>query len=362
MPSSWTSVVRMGPAEAPATTQLRAALLRYLRSDADHDNPTIQVTNRYFRATVRVEEIGGSAWEEGWKEDGIILVFADDPVPEDDSVATGTSVSSSRHDPLEHLSALHHTAVERPPERRAGELLRLCVSLSAAPWPESYRNSKLYEQEYARRIHWCLDRGYEYVECDLSSMDQGHEERDKEGFARIVEAFAGTVWSSAVMEKRTKTHLQQAYEQEKACLETKDEEPEDEEPVNEYEPPDPSKLPPLGDMAVGPTEEEDREREERARQQLMEGCRTEDNSTTYDPVAQTERQRELEDDRLLDTMESVLKRAATIRETSQSGSMTDEDRRKRAGDAAMLLYQLMDQMGFDESDGEEDSGDEKGST
>jgi len=43
----------------------------------------------------------------------------------------------------------------------------------------------------------------EYVEADLSEkgISSGHDARDKEGFARIVEAISGTVWSSAVMEK-----------------------------------------------------------------------------------------------------------------------------------------------------------------
>jgi hypothetical protein len=43
---------------------------------------------------------------------------------------------------------------------------------------------------YTRRVLWCLDHGYEYVQVDLMEYGRsiGHSDREKEGFARIVEA------------------------------------------------------------------------------------------------------------------------------------------------------------------------------
>ena len=49
--------------------------------------------------------------------------------------------------------------------------------------------------------------------------------------------------------------------------------------------------------------------------------------------------------------------AKRIREASQSESMTDEERRQRAGDTAMRLMGLLDKLGFD--DDEEDSSNEE---
>ena len=51
---------------------------------------------------------------------------------------------------------------------------------------------------------WCLDRGYEYVEVDVTpeGMTGGFEERDKDGYARVVEAIGTCMWSSHVMKRR----------------------------------------------------------------------------------------------------------------------------------------------------------------
>ena len=86
-------------------------------------------------------------------------------------------------------------------------LLRLCVGVSLGPYAPHELRGHHHEQEYTKRVLWCLDRGYEYIEVDLSPT--GHEDRDKESFPRAIEAMQGTVWSSAVMRK-TKTRAERA--------------------------------------------------------------------------------------------------------------------------------------------------------
>ena len=63
--------------------------------------------------------------------------------------------------------------------------MRLCVGVNFEGIGPTAQDN-----EYSRRILWCLDREFEYVEADCSEQgqQQGHDERDKEGFARIIEA------------------------------------------------------------------------------------------------------------------------------------------------------------------------------
>jgi hypothetical protein len=49
-------------------------------------------------------------------------------------------------------------------------------------------------------------------------------------------------------------------------------------------------------------------------------------------------------------LERMLTEARCIREASRSSQMSDEERRARAGDAAMKLMGLLDQLGFDDDD------------
>ena len=72
--------------------------------------------------------------------------------------------------------------------------MRICIG---ACYNNSYNAS---EEEYSKRVLWCSDNGYEYIEADISSNGilVGHEEREKENFARAIEAIEGTIWSSAV--------------------------------------------------------------------------------------------------------------------------------------------------------------------
>ena len=69
---------------------------------------------------------------------------------------------------------------------------------------------------------------------------------------------------------------------------------------------------------------------------------------------------DLQQERAMNALEASLNEARRIRELSKSGQLSDEERRKRATDAAMLILQTMEQMGFqdDEDDDDEDLDDD----
>lgn len=59
------------------------------------------------------------------------------------------------------------------------------------PWPDA----ESCDQMGVR----CLDHGFEYVEADLLRPTVGHEEREKEGFPRVVESIYSTQWKSMTL-------------------------------------------------------------------------------------------------------------------------------------------------------------------
>ena len=64
--------------------------------------------------------------------------------------------------------------------------------------------------------------------------------------------------------------------------------------------------------------------------------------------------RDLDDEKVFDEMEAVLREASRVREASKSGQLTDDERRDRAGEAAMRLVNLMNQFGIEDEE-EDDS-------
>jgi hypothetical protein len=321
------SIVRLGGAESAALL-LRSAIYKHF----DAQQCYLTITNKYFQAKVQIEEFSPSQEYENGKEDGIILVF--------DAESTTTTAAN-----FDSVCRIHDTAEELG---QNGDLLRLCVGIKSAAGSNTVDND---ENEYARRIHWCLDRGYEYVEADLSdeAVTLGHAERDKEGFARIVEAISGIVWSSADMKAGKKQN--ETYKPAAASSDVVDDEHVD----GTYEPPDPTLLP-----IVPGAVEASKEREEKARQVLLNESNLLDPTaemSTYiddegknDPDVLDERQQE----RFFDSMESALKQASRIRDQSRAGELSDDERRQRAGEAASLLMGLMNHVGFDDSDSEPD--------
>lgn len=318
--SSITSVLRIGLAENNASAALlKTALQSHFETD-DNDATTLTVSNRYFHANVQLEDlVPPSKSLETTKEDGILLVF--DAMHSNPSVI-GSNSSSCSFDAL----TLVHDQAERDGE--CGDLLRLCVGVYIGEKTSTELRGKDHEEEYSRRVLWCLDRGYEYVEADLSQEGQlsGHDERDKDGFARIVEAISGTVWSSAVMEKSKKQELKQSYDEEKETLATAKQ--GEEESENPYVPPDPSLL------------------DTQIQSELVKDSVDASTENYFIDDAKA-----AEQDRTMENLEGLLREAASIREASRAGELTDDERRKRAADAATLMMSLMNQM--DEEDDQE---------
>lgn len=350
--ASCISVVRMGPfpESNDCAIKLKTALRQYLGGDTllhSAERDVITLSNKYFDAQICLVEIGSTmdhsadAADGGntFAEDGIVLVF--------DSVLSNLNIESTNTASFDNIEAVHDQAVNA--ETPAGDLLRLCVGVGK----NECLSTKEYEQEYSRRVLWCLDRGYEYVEADLSDegLALGHDARDKEGFARIVEALTGTVWSSAVMKNRTQTEPMKSSTQ-NGMEATSDFSlaAELSEKINDYEPPDPSMMPSV--LGI-----EDEELERKAFEALFgaEGAANDDERITHREMNQTNQigQDEIEQEHALHALEGSIREAHLLRDLSKSGKLSDNERRKRAGDAAVLLMNMMGQMGFESSDDEE---------
>ena len=372
------SILRIGPfsEDYNGAQKLREAILQYLASPVSDDDtisfPTAStrgyqcsITNRYFSANVSLvavdEETVITDTTTSFSEDGMILVFD----AERSHPKYATSISCS----FDAMESIHDRAVQR---NMCGELLRLCVSIGnhrAVHYNGTTQplTEKEYEEEYSRRILWCLDRGYEYIEVpDLTDTSQGHNVRDKDGFARIIEAIAGTVWTSAVMAAKQQQTLQQSFAETRTEINIPppnvDANDNDADVANqshyhhhhhhhhEYEPPS---------IAF---DENDQERERQAQAALLADCVRDDTAAaaaaidasppiTEPPSAAAE---ERHQERSLHAFEASLNEARRIRELSRSGQLSDDERRKRASDAAMLILQTMEQMGLDDDDDEND--------
>ena len=317
-----TSIVRIGPTvttEVSSAQLLRTALVSHWKKQSSDENSTsldenklLPISNKYFDATVLLEDME-TPIPANSKEDGMILVF--------DMLASNPDRSGVPGTTFDSLQSIHGKATA---EDICGDLLRLCVGVTLTSLsPQEARGAK-HEDEYSRRILWCLDHGYEYVEADLSQEGQlkGHDDRDKDGFARIVEAIQGTVWSGAVMKERQASKLQASYQEDANAIKQQDE-------VNPYVPPDPSLMEIPRDEAATP--------DTPSRKAEMERLR-----------------KEIDEDKVFDEMESVLKEASRIREQSKCGELTDEERRAKAESAALRLVDLMSQFGMEDGDDNDD--------
>eukprot|EP00978_Attheya_sp_CCMP212_P001001 scaffold2065_cov39-Attheya_sp.AAC.2 len=208
-----------------------------------------------------------------------------------------------------------------------------------------------------KRIQKNTNKSIPGVSCGIQ---QGHEAREKDGFARVVEAVQGTVWSSAIMhaqqKQETRPQQQQQQQHEGDVIATGSN--------NEYEPP-PTSLPVISD-------EESKAREAKARTTLLQegGIIKGENgnnglATDYidDGTAAATKDNDLllkndkQAEKIMSDMESALSEANRIRDMSKAGELSNGDRRQRAADAAMLLMNLMTQMG-DDDDEENDNSDD----
>lgn len=352
------SIVRVGAANDSFGQQLIEALDQYLTSTSSStssSSPTtktkhathLSVSNRYFDATVALCPLSltGATTEAEANEDGMMLIFDD--------------ASKESFDVLAGLHGMAET------NHQNGDLLRLCVGLVTSEDVLLDKSSKAYEDEYSRRVLWCLDHGYEFVEgvniLTPEALQMGHEAREKEGFARVVEAFQGTVWSSANVHAQAKQKLKQSYQEARDEATTQPQQATNDNDItnNEYEPPPTTSL-----MELAISDQESKEREEQARKTLLEqdGLLENDDNDAKAIISaaaspQEEAYQERKADKIMSDMESALAEATRIRSLSQQGALSDEDRKQRAGDAAMLLMNLMNQMGEEESDDEKHDSD-----
>lgn len=376
------SIVRLGPNDNNLSAQLlRNAITSFFQKtnvDGNDDNrksdSRFVIRNKYFSANIDLKDTDNQQEEDAPKdvmEDCLILVFDavrsnPDRRDEDGSGPSGTTFDS--------LQSAHQTALSK---NACGDFLRLCVGVSLAELSSSEIRGKDHEKEYSRRILWCLDNGYEYIEADLSEAgkEKGHDSRDKDGFARIVEAIEGTVWSSAAMSTSKSNTLKDSFADSKAKIQEvskcnddslavgeNNEEPEE----NQYVPPDPSLLATPTDSQTPTTEEiqtNDIESKSDNIDDAAKHLKIDDSVASIfglnEGMQQGTDHEDLNADKLFVQMESLLKEASQIRKASTE--LSDEERRERAGNAALALVDLMGQFGLDEDEEGEDSDDEFGS-
>ena len=310
------SILRIGPIEAENNNaaKLQSAILSHFGGgESSSSSNKLSVSNRYFDATISLLTLNEATnANSDQEEDGILLIF-------------DASLSTS----FDSLGKYHTSATQN---NQAGDLLRLCIGTSHGPSPLS-DGSKSSEAEYSRRVLWCLDGGYEYVEVDVSTegLARGHDERDKEGFARVVEAIGSCMWSSRVMRKAGGGGKEEKHDAAAG------------EPQKEEE----DKVSPSSTIS------NDKERENAAMATLMNGVKEQQQQQpeTNDLPEEDEEDEEaeaLQHEMAFHQLESVLSEAKLIREASKNNAMSDEELRERAGETAMKIMGLLDGMGFDD--------------
>jgi hypothetical protein len=291
-----TSILRIGG--PPGSETVISIIKNHLSNHFPSQSDKLQITNKYFTADVQFLAFHEQHEQEqtlNLKEDGILIIF-----PSDAHIDSLTQI----HDEL--------------PQDQIGDTLRLCISTSAKSITVI---TKEYEDRYSQRVLWCLDRGYEYVEVDVTEkgLTDGFDEREKDGFARVVEAMGGTVWSSAIMAAKNRTVAQTLLDHCEDEVGTKEVKVEAADSTND-EP-----------MVNG------------------KECERQKTSEVSD---------EAKDESVLNNIEDVMKQAKTIREASKGGQLSDQERQSRAGNAAEMLMGLLDQMGFDDDEDDGSSEDE----
>jgi hypothetical protein len=356
------SILRIGPHHEGSVAQhLQLSIVNYYQgvnwqatktTTNDESNDTIpiatisntselKVSNKYFSATILFEGIfkqsSCSKSEDTVRsEDGIILVFNDS----NKNDIAGSFVS---------FDSLHHWHEQSKEQNMAGDLLRLCVGVHFG-FKRTYESDKEEQDEYARRILWCLDRGYEYVEADLSTQGvmSGHDLREKDGFPRIVEAISGTVWTSAVMATSKLSQLKLSYENDRNETTVYDNKVPEKEKItvsdNDHE-------------MINLTKETDDitivdDSKKNQSTNLVSELYLDEDEIHIDNDTLRQRQTDMKEERQVECMEGAFREARQIRDLSISGTLSDTERRQRAGNAATILLNLMGLDG-DESDNDD---------
>jgi len=205
------------------------------------------------------------------------------------------------------------------------------------------------------------------VEVDISEegLARGFEERDKDGFARVVEAIGSCMWSSHVMKRRvvasgavggagggvgggivaapTVATTNPDSESGKTSAKSQSN-------ASDTESKTASSSSSINDSA----------REKAAMASLLQGINDDNNplvskeEKSEESASYQQQQQHQKDEMAFHQLEHVLSEAKMIRDASQNNSMSDEERRERAGDTAMKLMGLLDGMGFGDNDSEDD--------
>lgn len=192
------------------------------------------------------------------------------------------------------------SALESSPRRDDG--VYLCIVLkddSNAAGVDSFRPA---------RVDWCIDSGFEYIEIDTALPMESHQDRDKFGVPRVMEALQSNRWRHMVM-KTQHTPTQPAEQ-----VATRD---------NTSKAPDDAMTSVFRVEPVSASEE----------------------SEVQSPLADEEEEKE-------EQIQQVLQLAQKTREEVMAGSLSDDQRRERAARIALQMCSLMNLD--DDSDEEEE--------
>lgn len=259
-----------------------------LHLDGNKDD-FIYVNNKYFDSQVQLNKIHPSQnfkINHQFLDDGILLLF---------------DVSS--HSNFDLLTNIHTSAES---SGQCGKLIRLCIGIKEGDLIDNC-------EPYSRRAIWCLDRCFEYVEADLSNngIQSGHLNREKNGFPRICEAINCTIWSNSILHAKRKK-LEKSFES-RIYLQ--------------------SNFLHIGEKNI-------------KENMLLKSSVTHDIRITNKFYKRNE---EKNSNRFMDInyLEKVIIEAKQIRMASKNKILSDNERKKRASDAAFMLVNLLDNVDFE---------------
>jgi len=340
----------------------------------------LHISNQYFDAHVLLQRLRtivpssttassevtcGDDKSKDAKEDGIILIFHSNNSANKEEISKSFNAVSR-----------HHRMAES--SQQCGDLLRLCIGISKHDHMESHNSSittgdeeesegeeqRYKEEEYTRRVLWCLDHGYEYVEADLTEYGRsvGHSDREKEGFARIVEAVGNTVWSTAKMHPRKVRQLKSCYGADKNSI------VESTSNIDHAMTNSPVAITENNaDVTVLSTTVENDDARQQQSNEVMRTTETTEitinddhyvpssSNANHDCVENLMNLTEDLEEVKLESLGFLIQEANRIRDSARKGNISDDVRRRQAGEMAMrLLSVLGDEHMFGDSSSDDE--------
>jgi len=340
----------------------------------------LHISNQYFDAHVLLQRLRtivpssttassevtcGDDKSKDAEEDGIILIFHSNNSANKEEISKSFNAVSR-----------HHRMAES--SQQCGDLLRLCIGISKHDHMESHNSSittgdeeesegeeqRYKEEEYTRRVLWCLDHGYEYVEADLTEYGRsvGHSDREKEGFARIVEAVGNTVWSTAKMHPRKVRQLKSCYGADKNSI------VESTSNIDHAMTNSPVAITENNaDVTVLSTTVENDDARQQQSNEVMRTTETTEitinddhyvpssSNANHDCVENLMNLTEDLEEVKLESLEFLIQEANRIRDSARKGNISDDVRRRQAGEMAMrLLSVLGDEHMFGDSSSDDE--------